>query len=346
MKFAAGWIAGSAVLAGAAALALRRNGGMNLRNKVVLITGGSHGLGLAMAREFISSGARLALCARDEKSLAAAADDLKRRGGEVLTLSCDAGERAAIERVVKQTASHYGGLDVVVNNAGIIQAAPAEAVTIEDFQQAMDVMFWGAVYTSMAALPFLRARSEARIVNITSVGGKVAVPHLLPYSCAKFASVAFSEGLRAELSGTGIKVVTIVPGLMRTGSHLNARFKGNAEAEAAWFSTAASLPGISISAVRAARQIVSATRSGTAEKTLGAAANLIARFHGLFPGLAADLMGAVNRVLPGPGTGNKTGAESEILRKPWMRALTVLGEHAAREFLQPAAIRRRESKVA
>lgn len=331
-----GWIVTSAALAGAAAFALRRNGGMNLKNKVVLITGGSHGLGLAMAREFAQQGARLALCARDEEALAAAAADLKKRGAEIFTVSCDARDRASVERVIAKTASHYGALDVLVNNAGIIQAGPAANVAIEDFEEAMNVMFWGVVYASFAALPYLQKRSEARIVNITSVGGKVAVPHLLPYACAKFASVAFSEGLRAELSGTGVKVVTIVPGLMRTGSHFNARFKGKAEAEAAWFSAAASTPGISMGAARAARQVVDATQSGVAERTLGVPANFIARFHGLFPGITAELMGAINHLLPGAGTESKTGAESKILRTPWMRALTILGERAAREFLQPA----------
>src|SRR5207302_4043287 len=137
-----------------------------------------------------------------------------------------------------------------------------------------------------------------RIANITSVGAKVSVPHLIPYSCAKFAAAAFSEGMRAELQGTGVRVITIAPGLMRTGSYLNALFKGAEEDEAAWFSVSSSLPGLSMSAGRAAKQIISATVTGRAERTLSTPANVLARFHGLFPGATADILGLVNRLLP------------------------------------------------
>src|SRR5205807_4694011 len=143
--------------------------------------------------------------------------------------------------------------------AGTISVGPIQTMTVEDFRDAMDVMFWGMVYTTLEALPHFQRNQHGRIVNITSIGGKISVPHLLPYSCAKFAAVAFSEGLRAELHGTGVQAITIAPGLMRTGSFLNAEFKGDDEREAAWFSLSASLPGPSMSATRAARQIISAT---------------------------------------------------------------------------------------
>jgi short-subunit dehydrogenase len=192
------------------------------------------------------------------------------------------------------------------------------------------------VYTTLALLPWMKAHGEGRIVNMTSIGAKVAVPHLLPYSCAKFAAAAFSEGLNAELRRSGIKVVTIAPGLMRTGSYLNARFKGQREAESAWFSLGASLPGVSMSAKRAARQIVAATQCGRAERILTTQANLLARFHGLFPGLTTEILALVNRVMPqGPDREAVRAAETEVIRKPWMSALTVLGRRAAKEYLQP-----------
>jgi NAD(P)-dependent dehydrogenase (short-subunit alcohol dehydrogenase family) len=328
---------------------------MELSGKTVLITGGSHGLGLAMARGFAGRGARVAICGRDEESLASAKRDLESRGAEVLTIRCDVADRKQVESAVAQTIALYGALDVLVNNAGVIQAQPLDATSIEDFEQAMNVMFWGSVYATFAALPHLRSRPESRIVNITSIGGKVAVPHLLPYTCAKFAAAAFSEGLRAELSSTPVKVVTIAPGLMRTGGHYNARFKGDPEAESAWFSAGASLPGISMSAARAARQVIAATRTGCAEKTLGAPATFIARLNGMFPGFTSDLMGFVNRLLPQAPAGQApgqnatnqnaglTGDQTEILRRPWMRAITLLGELAAKEFLQP--VMRRSEQV-
>ncbi len=310
---------------------------MALRGKVVLITGGSRGLGLALARGFATEGALLSLCARSEEELELAQRDLSTLSSNVLTVRCDVGDRSQVERLVVATMQRYGRIDVLVNNAGTIQVGPVHNMTIEDFEEAMDVMFWGMVYTTLAVLPRMRELREARIVNITSVGAKVSVPHLVPYSCAKFAAAAFSEGMRAELQGKAIKVVTIAPGLMRTGSHLNALFKGAAEGEAAWFSLGASLPGISMSADRAARLIIAATRKGSAERILGAPANLLARFHGLFPGATADLLGLVNRALPKGGTQIERGAESRVLQTAWMRALTVLGRRAADRFLQPGA---------
>ncbi len=338
MKRKAVILTSSAVFGALAIAKLRRKGGMDMRGKTVLITGGSRGLGIAMAREFGRAGARLALCARSGEELAMASRDLTAAGAEVFTIACDIGSREGAQRAVEETAQRFGQLDVLVNNAGIIQVGPVETAEIEDFEQAMNTMFWGTVYVTLAALPHLKRQSEARIVNITSVGGKVSVPHLLPYCCAKFAAAAFSEGMRAELAKTGVKVVTIAPGLMRTGSYLNAIFKGDAESEAAWFSAASSLPGITISASRAARQIADATRSGRAEKVLTTPANVMARFHGLFPGLTADLLGMVNRLLPEgkQRSRTKTGGEAEILQKPWMRTVTMPGRKAAKEFLQPA----------
>ena len=124
----------------------------------------------------------------------------------------------------------------------------------------MGVMFWGTLYPVLAVLPQMRARRRGRIVNVTSVGGKVAVPHLLPYAAAKFAATGLSQGLRAELARDGITVTTVAPGLMRTGSFLNAYFKGQAVREFAPFAVLSTLPFFSIDARRAARQVVGAAK--------------------------------------------------------------------------------------
>jgi short-subunit dehydrogenase len=200
----------------------------------------------------------------------------------------------------------------------------------------MRVMFWGVVYPTLAVLPRMLERRGGRIVNITSIGGKVAVPHLLPYTCAKFAAVGFSEGLRAELARDGIAVTTIAPGLMRTGSALNAYFKGRAEREYQLFSVVGSLPFISMDAERAARQIVQATKRGEAERILSIPAVLLARFHGLFPGLLANLLGLANRLLPGPDGAvqlQHRGMElQERSRSDLHRTLTTWNRDAAHRF--------------
>jgi short-subunit dehydrogenase len=272
----------------------------DLRDYVALVTGGSRGLGLLIARELAGEGCRLVICARDEQELARAREDLERRGAETLVVVCDVGDRGRVAEMVGEAIDRFGRIDVLVNNAGMIQVGPARSMTIEDYEEAMRVMFWGVVYPTLAVIPGMVKRGDGRIVNVTSIGGKVSVPHLLPYASAKFAAVGFSEGLRAELARDGITVTTIAPGLMRTGSTLNAFFKGDAEREYGLFSATGSLPFISMDAERAARQIVRAAKRGEAERVLSIPATLLARFHGLFPGLTADLFGLANRVLPGP----------------------------------------------
>jgi short-subunit dehydrogenase len=183
----------------------------------------------------------------------------------------------------------------------------------------------------------MRRRRRGRIVNVASIGGKISVPHLLPNSASKFALVGLSEGLRAELAGHGIQVSTICPGLMRTGSPRHARFKGQHRTEYAWFSISDSLPGISMSADRAARQIVSALQTGRAGRVLSLPAKLGTTVHGLFPGLTADLLGLVNRALPdgdgADGRAVKGEASTSAVSPSW---LTVLDERAARRANQVA----------
>lgn len=271
---------------------------IDLAGKAALITGGSRGLGLILAREFAREGCKLVICARDEKELDNARVDLEERGAEVVAIRCDISHQDKVERLIREAEAAFGRIDVLVNNASIIQVGPLESMTAEDFERAMAVNFLGTVYTSLAALPRMRARRSGRIVNITSIGGKVAVPHLLPYDCAKFATVGFSEGLRAELAKDGVTVTTIVPGLMRTGSPPNALFKGDQEAEFTWFSLGDATPVTAMSAERAARRIVQATKRGEAEVTLSWQAKLLRLGHDLFPSATTDLLGLVNRVLP------------------------------------------------
>jgi len=317
----------------------RRAQKMNLSGKVVLITGGSRGLGLALARGFALQGAHLMLCARSADELTAAKQVLDGMPVVVTTMVCDVTDQRQVDALIDATIERHGHIDVLVNNAGMIQVGPIDSMTIEDFQNAMNVMFWGPVYSTLAAIPHMRQRRSGRIVNVTSVGAKVSVPHLVPYSCAKFAAAAFSEGMRSELQGSGVKVVTIAPGLMRTGSHLNAHFKGSQNGEATWFSLGATLPGISMSAEYAANAIIEATKTGKAERILSLPANFISHFHGLFPGATADLLGLINRLLPhGKKQHSIRGGDTAALQSPLLQAITVLGRRAAERYLQPGIV--------
>ena len=307
----------------------------DLRGQVALVTGSSRGLGLALARELARQGCRVVLCARRADELERARRDVEQLGAEVLAVTCDISDRQQVDRLVQQATERFGRIDVLVNNAGVITVGPLATQTIEDFEQAMAVMFWGVVYPTYAVLPQMRARRSGRIAIVTSIGGKISVPHLVPYGAAKFAAVGFSEGLRAELAREGIRVTTIVPGLMRTGSHLNAEFKGQHAKEFLWFSLGASLPVTSISAADAARQIVGAIKRGDAEVILSWQAGVLARVHGLLPGLTSDVLAVVNRILPGPGgIGSQRATGQQSRSRLTDSPLEALGQRAARDLNQ------------
>ncbi len=316
---------------------IQRRREADLGGQIVLITGGSRGLGLALSHEFGKHGCRLALCARDADELARARQDLEAQGYEVFTSVCDLTDTAQVERLIADVTAHYGQIDILVNNAGIIEVGPVQNMQRRDFEDAMNVDFWGGLDTILGVLPQMRARSSGRIVNITSIGGKVAFPHLLPYAAAKFAATGLSEGLHSELMQDGITVTTVVPGLLRTGSYFNALFKGNKTGEFAWFSVGDNLPGGSMSAERAAREIVAATRRGDAERILSVPASLLSRAQGLAPNTTSRLLTLINNaVLPPPSTelGSDTNspgkdADPSVPLHPAFDAMTTLGRSAA-----------------
>lgn len=312
----------------------------DLHGQVALITGASRGLGLALARELADEGCRLVICGRDEATLQRSTEELQRRGAEVLAVQCDVTDRVDVERMVAQAISTFGQIDVLIANAGVIQVGQLRSAELEDFQHAMDIMYWGALYPILAVLPGMRERREGRIAVVTSIGGKISVPYLLPYNSAKFAAVGLSEGLRAELADEGIIVTTIVPGLMRTGSYLNAYFSGDAEgrdAEYRVFAPMSSLPLFTSSAESAARAFVRAIKRGSAECIYPMQYSLISRFHGLAPATTARLLGLADRLMPESGNGKTTerGMEidSDIDSAAW-RMATALGRDAAEDLRQ------------
>jgi short-subunit dehydrogenase len=269
----------------------------DLRGKVAVVTGGSRGLGFAIAEELVGKGAHVVICARDPDRLERARMLLSARGADVRAMRCDVSDRSQVERAIEE----IGRVDVLVNNAGVIAVGPLETQRVEDFEETHGIMFWGVLYATFAVLPQMRARGEGRIANVTSIGGKVSVPYLLPYTAAKFAAVGFSEGLRAELRGTGVVVTTVVPGLMRTGSYVAALFKGRRETLYRLFTPISATPLTTISGRRAARKIVAAIERGDPELILTAHANLAARASGVAPALTQRVLGLVARTLPSGG---------------------------------------------
>lgn len=313
-------------------LLVRRWRRFEFRGRTVFIAGGSRGLGFALARRLLELGARVAICARDPEMLAQARAKLPGPASRLLILQCDITSREAVGAAILSTIKRFGCLDVLINNAGMIQVGPPEAMTAEDYEQTLKTHFWGPFHTIQAVLPHFRQRGQGRIVNISSVGGKISVPHLLPYSVSKFALTGFSEGLSHALRKENIYVTTVCPGLMRTGSPRNADFKGQHRLEYAWFSVSDSLPGLSMNVDIAARRILRACAEGRSELLLGLPTKIAVRAQSLFPNFSSALLGYVSRALPATKPGGEMthkGRESFSPASPSL--FTVLNEKAARK---------------
>ena len=306
-------------------LRLIRTHRFSLRNKIFVITGGSRGLGLVLARQICAAGGKVALIARDGDELGRAKADLTPRGGVVLTIECDLLDAGQIQSAVRQIIDRFGKIDILINNAGIIEVGPLEHMTREDFERAMRLHFWAPLELISQIVPEMRTWGGGRIVNISSIGGKLAVPHLAPYSASKFALTGLSDALRAELARDNIHVITVAPGMMRTGSHVNARFKGKHDAEFAWFAASAGAPLISMSAERAARKILAACRRGQSSLTLTFAARTAILGNALFPNVTGYMMKLINGLLPGAGKDeanqSRAGSQLRRLTPEWLTRL-------------------------
>jgi NAD(P)-dependent dehydrogenase (short-subunit alcohol dehydrogenase family) len=326
--------AAGALTIGAALISrgLRASRAIDFHGCSAVITGGSRGLGLLVARELGRQGARLTVAARDEAELERARQDLQDRGIEVTTVVCDIANKDEARALVEGVVARSGRIDVLVNNAGVIKVGPLEHMQRDDFEEAMDVHFWGPLQTMTAAIPAMRRQRAGRIVNVSSVGGRIGVPHLAPYCASKFALAGLSDSIRAEIAKDGICVTTVCPGMMRTGSPFNAWFKGRHRDEFAWFAISDSLPLASIDARRAALQIVDACRYGDAELVISWPAKLAVIANAIMPQGVALAMDLANRILLPPPTdesGDKAHSGWQSLSDRAPSKLTTLTERAA-----------------
>ncbi len=278
---------------------------------VIVVTGGSRGLGLAIASRFARQlRVRLVLASRHLDELEQAKSTLLAHHAQltpddILLVAVDLAEPAECTRLITESLARFGRIDVLVNNAAIIEIGPAQVMPASAFEQAMQINFFAAFHTTWAALPHLLEQQpltssrRAAIVNIASIGGKLAVPHMLPYTAAKFALVGFSEGLHAELHKSDVLVTTVCPGLMRSGGEAHAKFLGNVEAERRWFLFAATTPVITTTTAHAANKIYRAVELNRAEITITPQAWVAARIAGLMPETMQFANALINRfVLP------------------------------------------------
>jgi NAD(P)-dependent dehydrogenase (short-subunit alcohol dehydrogenase family) len=305
-----------------------------LEDKVVVITGGSRGLGLALAEEAGRAWpAAVVLCARDPSELERAVAQLAQRGVRAFGEVVDVRDQTDASRAAGKIIEQFGKIDVLVNDAGVIEVGPFAEMLLPDFREALDTNFYGPLHMMLAVLPHMRSRRSGRIINVGSIGGRIGVPHLAPYSAAKFALTGACEAVRAELRRDGIVLTLVQPGLMRTGSPLNARFKGRHRGEYAWFSIADALG--SIGAAHAARAIYNASALGIGESAIGwqAKAGLtVARYA---PRAVGVLMSVVSALLPKPGgIGHESAAGRDSTSPLSESFLTAPNRHAQEQYGQ------------
>jgi NAD(P)-dependent dehydrogenase (short-subunit alcohol dehydrogenase family) len=332
VKKVLGWAAAGVGVFLVAHAFLKHLSKVELGGKVVLITGGSRGFGLVLARHLAEKGAKLAICARSADDLELARQELDSLGAEVIAMTVDVTENEEVKAMVRDVIDHYGTLDILINNAGIVQVGPQDLMGIEEYQVAMQTNFWAQLYAMQAVIPHFIEKGKGRIVNITSIGGKIALPHLLPYTASKFAAVGLSEGMHAELRKHNIYVTTVVPNLMRTGSPVNADFKGDYQKEYAWFKHADSNPVLSQNPDKTAERIIEAIEYGESEVTLSLTGKIASVVKGFAPGWVNLLMGVANTFLPEAVTGNNQSvkgwqAESKLSKGP----ISNLTDRAARK---------------
>jgi NAD(P)-dependent dehydrogenase (short-subunit alcohol dehydrogenase family) len=243
-------------------------------------------------------------------------------------LPADVTDRGQVNHAVDELARRFGRIDVVINNAAQILSAPLEDTSDADFEALLDVHFWGTLNVTRAALPHLARHGDGRIVNICSIGGRIPVPHLSAYCASKFAQAGLSGVLSEELRAYGVRVTTVMPGLMRTGSHRHAWFKGDPEKEFAVFSLVGGVPLSSMGAERAARMILRAAARGDAEAIVPFTVRQIAKGRALAPNIASATLALINRALPGSRSRRALQGRGMTLPAS-VRAAAVLSERAA-----------------
>ncbi len=316
---------------------IRSLNSFTLKDKVVLITGGTRGLGLIIARQAAMEGANVVICGRSEESLQLASKDLKSKSTDIHTIQCDVSDKQQIKQMIRRIKSEVGSVDVLINNAGIIQAGPMDLMNEEDYRSAMETHFWGPFYLMNEVLPDMKKKNMGRIVNIVSIGGIISFPHLLPYNASKHALSGLSKGISGELKKFNIKVTTVYPGLMRTGSPRNIDVKGKHQKEYAWFKISDSLPLLSMNADKAARKIIDSMKKGDKSLTLTLPAKFITAVQALAPELTLNSFDLINNLLPGKPKGINSGesqkgyeSESKLSKSP----LTEKTEKAAERNLE------------
>jgi NAD(P)-dependent dehydrogenase (short-subunit alcohol dehydrogenase family) len=323
-----------------AGLALLPDTPYAFRDRSVIITGGSRGLGLALASQLVQEGAHVTILARDPDELERARLQLLKLSeqAQVLAIRCDMTEPNELGSAVDQVLHEFGRIDVLINNAGNIAVGPFGAMEDEDFDVQLELQLRAVIHAIELVRPIFQQTGGGRIANISSIGGIIPVPHMSTYCAAKFALAGLSESIAAELALENIQITTVYPGLMRTGSPIQAVFKGDCEREYGWFASGDVTPGLSVSAETAARQILDGIRHGDTRVTYPLITKIGILGHAALPATYAFLMrNAARFIMPkSEARERKTGAQSQnwLNQQLWYKPLSSIEKKAEQQLNQ------------
>lgn len=257
---------------------------LELRDRVVLVTGGSDGLGAALARTLVAEGARVAICARDRTRLDAAAEGLRAAGGTVLAVQADVSRADGVERFVSGTLERWGRIDGLVNNAGTSAARLFGEVTDEDWERDLRLKLFAAVWSSRLAHDALAVSGSGAVVNVLNIGAKAPGPRSMPTTVSRAAGMAFTKALSKEWGPEGIRVNAILIGLVESG-----QWRRRAEAQG--------IPLADLTARMAREANIPLGRMGKAEEFADLAAFLLSARSAYLTGAAINFDGGSSAVV-------------------------------------------------
>ena len=258
-----------------------------LGGRSAVITGASSGIGREVALATAALGARVGLLARRESELNRIADEIAYHGGIALPISCDVTDTAELESAIDCVADEFGGIDILVNSAGVALPDRVLDASLEDLHQMIEVNYFGAVHAIRAVLPIMLQRGRGNIVNIGSTAGRRGDDTLAGYCASKFALAGYTEALRVELFGSGVTASLVIPGPVDTPMLENPH----------WQSRANLLAGAVIPASWVASAVIAAIVYGLAEVDVPPGAGTAMKLATLFPNLSEPWYALGSRVL-------------------------------------------------
>ena len=258
---------------------------MNFKNKVVVITGASSGIGEAAAEQFAKRGANLVLVARRKEKLEQVEQKLSKYSIKTLIQVCDVSDKQQVKQMSEKVIETFSKIDILVNNAGFVIYGKVEELSIEDIESQMKTNYFGTINCTKHFLPYFLKQNSGHMINVASVGGSFGVPGIASYCATKFAMLGFSEGLHHELHGTNVGVTVVSPIMVRTSLFDHPSFKN--------FTKHAT--GISLSADTVANAIIKASDSSKLEIVVPSYVRIGIWFKQTFPFLINPIIGSAFR---------------------------------------------------